>query len=232
MIIQRKSSERGYTERNWLESWHSFSFADYQDPAHVHYASLRVINEDIVQPRSGFGMHPHRNMEILTYVLEGTLSHQDSMGNREQIGVGEVQVMSAGTGVTHSEINSSSSEVVHLLQIWIIPALDNLSPGYQQKAFGESDKLGRWCQLASPDRTFGSLCIHQDVRVFATLLNGSDMLNYPIAAERRIYLHVARGSINANGRDLQAGDALMYSNEENVELAEGVFAELLLFDMA
>lgn len=232
MIIQRKSSERGYSQRNWLESWHSFSFADYQDPAHVHYASLRVINEDIVQPKSGFGMHPHRNMEILTYVLEGTLSHQDSMANREQIGAGKVQVMSAGTGVTHSESNFSASEVVHLLQVWIFPAQDNLSPGYQQKAFSESDKLGRWCQLASPDQVVGSLCIHQDVRIFATLLNGSDKLNYPIAAGRRIYLHVARGSINANGRNLQAGDALMYSNEEYIELAEGVFAELLLFDMA
>jgi len=232
MMVLRKTAERGHARHGWLESWHSFSFADYHDPAHVRFASLRVINEDIVQPNSGFGMHPHRDMEILTYILDGALRHQDSMGNSEQIRAGEVQVMSAGTGVTHSEVNASATEAVHLLQIWIIPAQQNLPPGYQQKVFGASTKRGRWCLLASPDKAAGSLRIHQDVRVSAALLNGADTLSYPVAAGRKIYLHVARGALTANGHSLNAGDALMYSDEQNVELAAGINAELLLFDMA
>jgi len=232
MIALRKATERGYAHHGWLESWHSFSFADYHDPAHVRFASLRVINEDIVQPNSGFGMHPHRDMEILTYVLDGALRHQDSMGNSEQIRSGEVQVMSAGTGVTHSEVNASDKEAVHLLQIWIIPARQNLPPGYRQKIFGASGKRGRWCLLASPDQEAGSLRIHQDVRVSAALLNGAETLGYPVPAGRKIYLHVARGALSANGKSLNAGDALMYSDEANVELAAGIDAEVLLFDMA
>lgn len=232
MLVLRKAAERGYARHGWLESWHSFSFADYHDPAHVRFASLRVINEDIVQPNSGFGMHPHRDMEILTYILDGALRHQDSMGNSEQIRAGEVQVMSAGTGVTHSEVNSSATEAVHLLQIWIMPAQQNLPPGYQQKVFGASAKRCRWCLLASPDQAVGSLRIHQDVRVSATLLNGAEALSYPVRAGRKIYLHVARGALSANGQSLNAGDALMYSDEANVELAAGIDAEVLLFDMA
>jgi len=232
MIALRKASERGHARHGWLESWHSFSFADYHDPAHVRFASLRVINEDIVQPSSGFGMHPHRDMEILTYILDGALRHQDSMGNSEQIRAGEVQVMSAGTGVTHSEVNASATEAVHLLQIWIMPAQQNLPPGYQQKVFGASAKRGRWCLLASPDQAAGSLRIHQDVRVSAALLNGAETLSYAVPAGRKIYLHVARGALSANGQSLNAGDALMYRDEVNVELASGINAELLLFDMA
>jgi redox-sensitive bicupin YhaK (pirin superfamily) len=232
MLALRKSTERGHARHGWLESWHSFSFAEYHDPAHVRFASLRVINEDIVQPNSGFGMHPHRDMEILTYILEGALRHQDSMGNSEQIRAGEVQVMSAGTGVTHSEVNASDSEAVHLLQIWIIPVQQNLSPGYQQKVFGASAKRGRWCLLASPDQATGSLLIHQDARVSAALMNGAERLGYPVSAGRKIYLHVARGALTANGHSLNAGDALMYSNEQNVELTAGVNAEILLFDLA
>ncbi|MEO8330821.1 MAG: pirin family protein [Gallionella sp.] len=232
MMVLRKANERGYAQHGWLESWHSFSFADYHDPAHVRFSSLRVINEDIVQPNSGFGMHPHRDMEILTYILDGALRHQDSMGNSEQIRAGEVQVMSAGTGVTHSEVNASTVHAVHLLQIWILPAQQNLLPGYQQKEFGASAKRGRWCLLASPDQAEGSLLIHQDVRVFAALLDGAETLNHPITAGRKIYLHVARGRVSANGQALSSGDALMFSDEENVKLDAGIGAEVLLFDMA
>jgi len=231
MIVQRKSGERGYAHHGWLESWHSFSFADYNDPAHVHFGPLRVINEDIVQPGTGFGTHGHRDMEILTYVLSGALRHRDSMGHGEDIRYGEVQVMSAGTGVQHSEVNPSPDEAVHLLQIWIIPDRQNLTPGYQQKEFPLQDKQGRWCLLASPDAAHGSLLIHQDARVFAARLNGAETLDYPIVAERKIYLHVARGSLQANRYKLFAGDALMYMDEGAVELSLAKDAEVLLFDM-
>jgi redox-sensitive bicupin YhaK (pirin superfamily) len=231
MIVLRKSGERGYAHHGWLESWHSFSFADYRDPEHVHYGPLRVINEDIVQPGTGFGTHGHRDMEILTYVLSGTLQHRDSMGHGEDIRYGEVQVMSAGTGVQHSEVNPSPDEAVHLLQIWIIPDQQNLTPGYQQKEFPLDAKLGRWCLLASPDATQGSLLIHQDARVSAARLDGAKTLDYPIAAGRKIYLHVARGSLQANGNSLSGGDALMYEDEVVVELSAAKKAEVLLFDM-
>ena len=231
MIVLRKSGERGYAHHGWLESWHSFSFADYRDPEHVHFGPLRVINEDIAQPGTGFGTHGHRDMEILTYVLSGTLRHRDSMGHGEDIRYGEVQVMSAGTGVQHSEVNPSPDEAVHLLQIWIITDRQNLTPGYQQKHFPLQDKQGRWCMLASPDATQGSLLIHQDARVFAARLDGTEKLDYPIAAGRKIYLHVARGNLQANGYALSAGDALMYTDEVGVELSAAKEAEVLLFDM-
>lgn len=231
MMVLRKSSERGYAHHGWLESWHSFSFADYRDPAHVNFGPLRVINEDIVQPGTGFGTHGHRDMEILTYVLSGALRHRDSMGHGEDIRYGEVQVMSAGTGVQHSEVNPSPDEAVHLLQIWIIPDEQGLTPGYQQKEFPLKDKKGRWCLLASPDAAQGSLLIHQDARVFAARLDSRETLDYPIAAGRKIYLHVARGGLQANGYALAAGDALMYTDEAEVELSEAKEAEVLLFDM-
>ena len=231
MITLRKSSERGYAHHGWLESWHSFSFADYHDPAHVRFGPLRVINEDIVQPGTGFDTHGHRDMEILTYVLSGTLRHRDSMEHGEDIRYGEVQVMSAGSGVQHSEVNPSPDEVVHLLQIWIMPERQGLTPGYQQKNFALEDKLGRWCLLASPDSAQGSLLIHQDARVFAALLAGAQTLDYPLAAGRKAYLHVARGSLQANGYALAAGDALMYSEEVEVKLGSAQNAEVLLFDM-
>ncbi len=232
MIVLRKSGERGYAQHGWLESWHSFSFADYRDPAHVHFGPLRVINEDIVQPGTGFGTHGHRDMEILTYVLSGKLRHRDSMGHGEDIQYGEVQVMSAGSGVQHSETNPSADEVVHLLQIWIIPDQQNLTPGYQQKAFPHADKRGRWCLLASPDAAQGSLLIHQDARVSAARLDGGERLDYPVTAGRKAYLHVARGTLQANGNGLSAGDALMYTDETMVELSMAKNAEMLLFDMA
>ncbi len=231
MIEVRKADERGYAHHGWLESWHSFSFADYRDPAHVHFGPLRVINEDIVQPGTGFGTHGHRDMEILTYVLSGTLQHSDSMGHGEDIRYGEVQVMSAGTGVQHSEVNPSPVEAVHLLQIWIMPDRQNLTPGYKQKNFPLEDKLARWCLLASPDEAGDSLLIHQDARVFAARLNGAETLDYPVAAGRKIYLHVARGSLQANGYALSVGDALMYTDEAAVALSGAQDAEVLLFDM-
>lgn len=231
MIVLRKSEERGYAHRGWLESWHSFSFADYYDPAHMHFASLRVINEDIVQANSGFGTHPHHDMEILTYVLDGVLRHRDSMGNGEDIRRGEVQMMCAGSGVTHSEFNPSAAQPVHLLQIWIMPDRQSLVPSYSQNTFSEHDKRGRWCLLASPDQAEGSLLVHQDVRVFAALLDGNERLAYHIATQRNIYLHVARGTLTANGQRLMAGDALMFSDEARVDLAAGDDAEVLLFDM-
>jgi redox-sensitive bicupin YhaK (pirin superfamily) len=232
MINLRKASERGYAHHGWLESWHSFSFADYRDPDHVHFGPLRVINEDIVQPNTGFGTHGHRDMEILTYVLSGSLRHRDSMGHGEDIRYDEVQVMSAGTGVQHSEVNPSPDEAVHLLQIWIIPDKQDLKPGYQQKQFPPGDKRAHWCLLASPDAGQGSLLIHQDARVSAALLNGAKTLDYPIAAGRKAYLHVARGSLQANGYTLAAGDALMYEAETAVQLSDSKDAEVLLFDMA
>lgn len=231
MIILRKSSERGYAHHGWLESWHSFSFADYHDPAHVRFGPLRVINEDIVQPGTGFDMHGHRDMEILTYVLSGTLRHRDSMGHGEDIHYGEVQVMSAGMGVQHSEVNPSPDEAVHLLQIWIMPDRQGLTPAYQQKNFALGNKRGRWCLLASPDSAQGSLLIHQDTRVFAARLDGAKLLSYPLTTGRKAYLHIVRGSLQANGYALSAGDALMYSDEAKVALGAAREAEVLLFDM-
>ena len=231
MIVLRRSGERGYAHHGWLESWHSFSFAEYHDPAHVHFGPLRVINEDVVQPGTGFGTHGHRDMEILTYVLSGTLRHRDSMGHGEDIRYGEVQMMSAGTGVQHSEVNPSPTEAVHLLQIWIIPDRQNLTPGYQQKEFALEDKQGRWCLLASPDAVQGSLLIHQDARVYAAVLKDAGKLDHPLAAGRKAYLHVARGSLKANGYALSAGDALMYTDEAMAELSAALDAEVLLFDM-
>jgi redox-sensitive bicupin YhaK (pirin superfamily) len=231
MIVQRKSGERGHAQHGWLESWHSFSFADYRDPEHVHFGPLRVINEDIVQPGTGFGTHGHRDMEILTYVLSGTLRHRDSTGSSGDIRYGEVQVMAAGTGVQHSEVNPSPDQAVHLLQIWIIPDTQDLTPGYQQKDFPLESKLARWCLLASPGAGQGSLLIHQDARVFAARLDDAETLDYPIAVKRKIYLHVARGGLQANGYKLSAGDALMYEAETVVELSGAKEAEVLLFDM-
>ena len=231
MIVLRKAGERGYAHHGWLESWHSFSFADYNDPAHVHFGPLRVINEDIVQPGTGFGTHGHRDMEILTYVLSGTLRHRDSTGSSGDIRYGEVQMMSAGTGVQHSEVNPSSDEAVHLLQIWIMPDRQNLTPLYQQKEFPLEDKLARWCLLASPDAEQESLLIHQDARVFSARLDGAATLVYALTAGRKAYLHIARGSLQANGYELSAGDALMYEDDGEVELSEAKEAEVLLFDM-
>ena len=234
MITLRKASARGYADHGWLESWHSFSFADYQDPAHVRFGPLRVINEDFVQPGTGFDTHGHRDMEILTYVLSGTLRHRDSMDNEGDIRHGEIQLMRAGSGVQHSEFNPSSDEIVHLLQIWILPDAQGLQPGYWQKTVPVM--RGKWSLLVSPDAAHDAsdeaLHIHQDARVSSALLDGDEILDYPLVAGRRAYLLVARGSLTANGIALDAGDALMFSDEAMVELSTGDNAEVLLFDMA
>lgn len=235
MITLRRSGERGYAHHGWLESWHSFSFADYHDPAHVRFGPLRVINEDIVQPGTGFDMHGHRDMEILTYVLDGTLRHRDSMGNAGDIQHGEIQLMRAGTGVLHSEFNPSGDDAVHLLQIWVLPDRPGLVPGYWQKAVPVRANRGKWCLLVSPDTapdaSDGALHIHQDARVSAAMLDDDDALEYALAPGRQAYLHVARGAVTANGRTLAAGDALMYVDEATVVLGAGRACEVLLFDM-
>ena len=232
MITLRKASERGYAQHGWLESWHSFSFADYFDPANVRFGPLRVINEDIVQPATGFDTHGHRDMEILTYVLEGTLRHGDNMGNEGDIRHGEIQLMRAGRGVLHSEKNPSADTAVHLLQIWIMPDTQGLEPGYWQKAVPLA--RGAWSVLVTPaagDADGDALRIHQDARICSALLDGAETLEYPLVPGRRAYLHVARGRLHANGHALGPGDALAYTDESGVILEQGEHAEVLLFDM-
>ena len=231
MITLRKAAERGRADHGWLKSWHSFSFADYHDPAHMQFSSLRVINEDNVEAGKGFPTHGHRDMEILSYVLSGSLQHKDSMGNGRVMSYGEVQLMSAGTGVQHSEFNPSPAEAVHFLQIWLMPNQLGIKPGYQQKNFSPEEKRGRWCLLVSPDASQGSLLLHQDARVFATLLDGKESLTYSLAAGRKAYLHVAKGTVKANNISVSAGDALMYSDETAIKLEQAAGAELLLFDL-
>jgi quercetin 2,3-dioxygenase len=231
MIAVRKATERGYANHGWLESWHSFSFADYHDPAHVHFGSLRVINEDTVQAGYGFPTHGHRDMEILSYVLSGTLEHKDSMGNGTQMRHGDVQLMCAGTGVQHSEFNPSHEEATHFLQIWIMPAQQGLQPGYQQKKFTAEEKRGRWCLLVSADAAEGSLLIHQDARVYATLMVAGENLSHALQSGRKAYLHVVRGNVTLAGEHLQAGDAAMLSNEAGLQVEAVAEAELLLFEL-
>ncbi|HUX90280.1 MAG TPA: pirin family protein [Gallionellaceae bacterium] len=231
MITLRKASARGRADHGWLKSWHSFSFADYYDPAHTQFSSLRVINDDTVAAGQGFGTHGHRDMEILSYVLSGALQHKDSMGNGKMMSWGEVQLMSAGTGVQHSEFNPSPLEEVHFLQIWIMPNQSGLKPGYQQKHFPAEAKRGCWCLLASPDAAQGSLLLHQDARVLAALLDGEERLSYSVTPGRQVYLHVARGTVKAANMQLAAGDALMISDETAISMEGAAEAELLLFDL-
>jgi hypothetical protein len=232
MIILRKSAERGHANHGWLDSYHSFSFADYHDPRHMGYASLRVINEDVVQPGKGFGTHGHRDMEIITYILEGALEHKDSMGNGSVIRPGDVQRMSAGTGVRHSEFNPSPDELVHLLQIWIEPAVAGIAPGYEEKHFDATSKRGRLRLIASNDGRDGSVTIHQDAAVYAALIDAGERVSHPLAAGRKAYVHVARGSVTVNGQALAAGDALKIGGEPAVAIDKGNAAEILLFDLA
>src|SRR5450631_3260986 len=208
MQTLRKADERGHADHGWLNSYHSFSFADYYDPQHMGFGSLRVINEDRVQPGRGFGTHGHRDMEIISYVLEGELAHKDSMGNGSIIRPGDVQRMSAGSGVRHSEFNPNPKEPVHFLQIWIQPAVRNIEPSYEEKRFAPEEKRGRLRLIVSPDRANGSLLIHQDARVYAGLFDGTEHAELAVAPGRRIYVHVARGRLMANQVVLEAGDAL------------------------
>ncbi len=231
MIELRKSAERGHANHGWLDSYHSFSFADYHDPRHMGYASLRVINEDVVQPGQGFGTHGHRDMEIITYILAGALEHKDSMGNGSIIRPGDVQRMSAGTGVRHSEFNPSQNELVHLLQIWIEPAVTGIEPGYEEKHFDPASRRGRLRLIASRDGREGSVRIHQDAAVYAALLDGDERVTHALAAGRQAYVHVARGNVTVNGRRLGAGDAAKISGESAVAMDRGEAAEVLLFDL-
>ena len=227
----RRSAERGYFDHGWLKSAHTFSFADYYDPQWVEYGALRVINDDRVAPGQGFGKHGHRDMEIITYILAGELEHQDSMGNGSVIRVGDVQRMSAGTGVTHSEFNPSSEQEVHLLQIWIQPRALRLAPGYEQQHFSAADKRGRLHLIASPDGADGSVLIHQEARVYAGLFDAAEQAQFELAAGRRLWLQVARGALSLGGTRLAAGDGAYTAGPAQLTLAAGSEAEVLLFDL-
>ena len=231
MNTVRRSAERGYADHGWLKSFHTFSFADYYDPRHVEFGPLRVINEDRVAAGAGFGTHPHRDMEIISYVLAGELAHKDSMGNGSTIRPGDVQRMSAGTGVRHSEFNPSRDTPTHFLQIWIKPNTPGIEPSYEEKRFSSAEKRGRLRLLASPDRAEGSVLIHQDARLYAGLFDGPEEANLVVDAGRRLYVHVARGAVTANGIALAAGDALKVTDESQLRLSAGREAEVLVFDL-
>jgi quercetin 2,3-dioxygenase len=231
VITLRPATERGHANHGWLDSWHSFSFAEYFDPDHVQWGPLRVINEDRVAAGQGFGTHGHRDMEIISYVLQGALGHKDSMGNVETITPGEVQRMSAGTGVTHSEFNYDSAGATHFLQIWILPASTGIAPGYEQKRFDDADKRGRLRLVVSPDGAQGSVSIHQDARMYAGLFDGDERAELALAAGRLAYVHLVRGQATVNGRALVAGDALLYRDESAVTIEAGQGAEVLVFDL-
>lgn len=231
MLTLRKSGERGHAQHGWLDSYHSFSFADYYDPAHIHFSALRVINEDWIAPAAGFPMHGHRDMEIITYLLEGALQHRDSMGNGSVIRPGDVQRMSAGTGVTHSEFNPDANERAHLLQIWIQPDAQGIAPSYEQKSFSETDKRGRLRLIASPDGRDGSVTIHQDAYLYAGLLRDGDEIVHRLASGRKAYVHIARGELSVNGELLRAGDAAKLSDEGVIRLRGDRAGEVLLFDL-
>ena len=227
----RRSNERGYADHGWLKSFHSFSFADYFDPKHVEFGPLRVINEDRVAPGQGFGTHGHRDMEIISYVLDGELAHKDSMGNGSTIRPGDVQRMSAGRGVLHSEFNPSASNPVHFLQIWIQPDQLRVEPSYEEKRFSSEEKRGRLRLIASPDRAEGSVLIHQDAQVYAGLFNGTEEAVLAVKPGRRTYVHVARGSVVANNTKLAAGDALKLTDTSRLTLNQGQDAEVIVFDL-
>ncbi len=231
MIKLRPAAERGHAQHGWLDSWHSFSFADYRDDKHVNWGPLRVINEDRVQPGEGFGTHSHRDMEIISYVLDGSLGHQDSMGNAANIVPGEVQRMSAGSGVTHSEFNHSASGVTHFLQIWIIPSVTGITPSYEEKTYPESDKRGKLRLVASPDGREGSVTVHQDANLYAGLFDGAEVAEHAFAPGRLGYVHVVKGAAVVNGHNVSAGDALLYADEQAVVIEQGAAAELLVFDL-
>jgi redox-sensitive bicupin YhaK (pirin superfamily) len=232
MFEIRRSNERGHANHGWLDSYHSFSFADYYDPEHMHFGALRVINEDRVAGGQGFGAHGHRDMEIVSYVLDGALAHRDSMGNGSTIRPGDVQRMSAGTGVRHSEFNGSPTDTAHFLQIWIIPDAPGGAPGYEEKRFADDEKRGRLRVIASPDSADGSVKIGADARIFAGLFNGDERADFDGPAGRRVYVHVARGAVTVNGETLGAGDAAKLEDVSKVTLEKGDNAEVLLFDLA
>ena len=238
MLTLRKSNDRGFADHGWLKSFHSFSFADYHDPKHMGFGNLRVINEDRIAPGTGFGTHGHRDMEIVSYVLSGELAHKDSMGNGESgaavcgvIKPGDVQRMSAGTGVRHSEFNHAPKATTHFLQIWIEPDQQGIAPGYEQKHFDAGSKSGTLRLVASPDGREGSVTIHADASIYSGLFDAGQHLKRELDPSRKAYVHLVRGSLEVNGQVLQAGDALRFENESALAIAHGVDAEVLVFDL-
>jgi len=231
MMERRPAQERGHAQHGWLDSFHSFSFADYYDPSHMGFGPLRVINEDRVQPAKGFGTHGHRDMEIISYVLEGELAHKDSLGNGSVIRPGDVQRMSAGTGVQHSEFNGSPNAPVHFLQIWIEPRERGIKPSYEEKRFDDATKRGQLRLIASPDGRDGSVTIHQDANLYAALVDGDEALSFQQKPGRLTYLHVVRGAVDVNDQPLAAGDALKITGETTLRIGKGRDAEVLLFDL-
>lgn len=231
MLTLRPSQSRGYAHHGWLESYHSFSFAGYYDPAHMGYSVLRVINDDKIAPDTGFGMHGHQDMEIITYMLAGELRHTDSMGHSEVIRAGDVQRMTAGTGVRHSEMNASTQTTAHLLQIWILPTRSGLTPGYEDKTIAAADKHNRWALIASPDARAGSLKVHQDVLLYAAQLGAGATLPVHVATGRCAYLHVARGEVEMQGERLSAGDACMLDAAATQDMHAVQDSEVLWFDL-
>ena len=231
MITLRKSQDRGYADHGWLKSYHSFSFAGYHDPRFMGFGNLRVINEDRIAPGTGFGTHGHRDMEIISYVMAGELAHRDTMGNVKGIPPGDVQRMSAGRGVQHSEFNHAQDQTTHFLQIWIEPNVTDIPPSYEQKTFAEAEKRGKLRLVASPDAAEGSVKIHADARVYAGLLDGEETAILTLDPSRGTYVHLVRGELQANGKPLAAGDAAMLNGETELTLSAGRNAEVLIFDL-
>ena len=232
MLTLRKSQDRGYADHGWLKSYHSFSFAGYYDPAHMGWGNLRVINEDRVAPGMGFGKHGHRDMEIVSYVLSGELAHQDSMGNVKGIPPGDVQRMSAGSGVMHSEFNHAQGQTTHFLQIWIEPNVTGIAPSYEQKTIPAEEKRGTLRLVASPDGAQGSVAIHADAALYAGLFDGNESAELALNPARKGYVHLIRGGLEVNGQGLSAGDAVLLEGESRITLARGANAEVLVFDLA
>ena len=232
MLTLRKSGDRGYADHGWLKSYHSFSFAGYHDPMHMGWGNLRVINEDRIAPGTGFGAHGHRDMEIISYVLQGNLAHKDTLGNVKGIPPGDVPRMSAGTGVQHSEFNHAPDDTTHFLQIWIEPNVTGITPGYEQKTFAESEKRGVLRLLASSDGAGGSVTVHADASLYAGLFDGAEKATLSLNPARKAYVHLVRGQLNVNGQALAAGDAALMEGEPLLTLSGGHDAEVLVFDLA
>lgn len=231
MLTLRRSEERGHATHGWLDSYHTFSFANYYDPAHMGFGPLRVINDDRIAPSRGFGSHGHRDMEIITYVLDGAIAHKDSMGSGSTIHPGDVQRMSAGRGVMHSEFNPLDDQHTHLLQIWIEPDVTGITPEYEELRVAEDEKRGRLRQVVSPDGADGSMRIHQDARLYVGLFDGKEAAELTLASGRRAWVHVARGQLQVNGQSLDAGDAVALTDEAAIHLSHGQQAEVLVFDL-
>jgi quercetin 2,3-dioxygenase len=232
MLTLRKSQDRGWADHGWLKSYHSFSFANYYDPAHMGWGNLRVINEDRIAPGTGFGTHGHRDMEIISYVLSGELAHKDTMGNVKAIPPGDVQRMSAGRGVMHSEFNHAKDAQTHFLQIWIEPNVTGIEPSYEQKRFPDEDKRGKLRLVASSDGAEGSVLIHADARLYAGLFDGAESAELAVTPGRRAYVHLVKGELDVNGHKLAGGDAALLQNESRIALSQGKAAEVLVFELA